>query len=503
MVAIIYRVTIVLWSVVVAACGGTMGKGQINKLESSATQGQATVTLTQPLDGATIKGIVALQAESTVPLASVTFRWDSVDFDAPDTAAPFSYTWNTAADKDGFYTLTALAVDQNGNQLLSTPITVRVVNIAPVNPPPPGPPPVGGGTMRRVPQDYPTIQAAINAAANGDSVLLSPGTYPGGFSIAGKSLTIASLYLTTGQLSYVDQTRIANGNPMITIAASAANTRVIGLSFIEGSYAISLEGYGEVLNCKFTGIGADSVSFEGAGGVVRDNEFVDPSDDAVDADGPMTLLIENNRISGAGDDGIEIRNFNYAGPLQTVTIRSNRIEDSEEDGIQLIDYSANSSRRFVIERNLILNSADAGIGVMDDGETTEDFRAASIPERIHILNNTISGNKVGVSGGDNTIMVNNIVTRSTVTGLKGVDGGSIVRHTLFFGNASNFQSSNVDAATTLNGDPLLGADFRLGLGSPAVDKGVRSFQFGGEMILNIPLGSIMGLAPDLGAMESR
>src|SRR5689334_19154376 len=32
-------------------------------------------------------------------------------------------------------------------------------------------------TVLRVPQDQPSIQAAINAAATGDTVLVSPGTY--------------------------------------------------------------------------------------------------------------------------------------------------------------------------------------------------------------------------------------------------------------------------------------------------------------------------------------
>ena len=70
-----------------------------------------------------------------------------------------------------------------------------------------------------------------------------------------------------------------------------------------------------------------------------------------------------------------------AGPHVTHTIRNNTIVGSSEDGIQIIDYSANSSRSFVIERNLIRDNADAGLGLMDNGETVEDFRAASVPER--------------------------------------------------------------------------------------------------------------------------
>lgn len=51
----------------------------------------------------------------------------------------------------------------------------------------------------RVPQDVSSIQAAINAAADGDTALVSPGVYPGGFDFAGKAVTV-----TTGARSYTD-----------------------------------------------------------------------------------------------------------------------------------------------------------------------------------------------------------------------------------------------------------------------------------------------------------
>ena len=47
-------------------------------------------------------------------------------------------------------------------------------------------------TIRAVPQSYPTIQAAIGAASNGDIVLVSPGTYSGTVSFLGKAITVAS-----------------------------------------------------------------------------------------------------------------------------------------------------------------------------------------------------------------------------------------------------------------------------------------------------------------------
>lgn len=45
-------------------------------------------------------------------------------------------------------------------------------------------------TIRRVPEDYPTIQQAVNAAENGDIVLVSNGTYYENVVIYGKSISV-------------------------------------------------------------------------------------------------------------------------------------------------------------------------------------------------------------------------------------------------------------------------------------------------------------------------
>src|SRR5918998_156873 len=87
---------------------------------------------------------------------------------------------------------------------------------SPIPPPPPPPPP--SGTIR-VPEDYATIQEAVNAAGDGDTVLVGPGTYAGGIVISGKSITLASYYHTSGDTSFIDQTIINGGSPGIYVDA--------------------------------------------------------------------------------------------------------------------------------------------------------------------------------------------------------------------------------------------------------------------------------------------
>ena len=64
------------------------------------------------------------------------------------------------------------------------------------------------GVARRVPSQYATIQAAINACSNGDTVLVSEGTYKENIRYRGKAITVASLYLTDGDTSHISKTII-------------------------------------------------------------------------------------------------------------------------------------------------------------------------------------------------------------------------------------------------------------------------------------------------------
>lgn len=57
-----------------------------------------------------------------------------------------------------------------------------------------------------VPADQPTIQTGINAAADGDTVLVTDGTYIENINYLGKAITVASHYLVDGDTSHISST---------------------------------------------------------------------------------------------------------------------------------------------------------------------------------------------------------------------------------------------------------------------------------------------------------
>ena len=72
-----------------------------------------------------------------------------------------------------------------------------------------------------VPAGQPTIQAAINAASNGDTVLVAPGTYRENINFMGKAITVTS-----------------SGGPSVTTIDGGAAGSVVTFSSNEGTNSV-------------------------------------------------------------------------------------------------------------------------------------------------------------------------------------------------------------------------------------------------------------------------
>lgn len=71
-----------------------------------------------------------------------------------------------------------------------------------------------------VPADQPGIQAGINAASNGDTVLVEPGTYFENINFRGKNIVVASLYILNGDRNIITNTIINGSQPVHPDSAS-------------------------------------------------------------------------------------------------------------------------------------------------------------------------------------------------------------------------------------------------------------------------------------------
>ena len=76
-----------------------------------------------------------------------------------------------------------------------------------------GPPDMSGelGDVLLVPTDYATIQEAIIASEDRDTILVAPGTYQENINYSGKNIVIGSYYLTYSVDYFIEQT-IIDGN---------------------------------------------------------------------------------------------------------------------------------------------------------------------------------------------------------------------------------------------------------------------------------------------------
>jgi len=102
-------------------------------------------------------------------------------------------------------------------------------------------------TIINVPYDQPTIQAAITASSNGDTVLVQPDTYYQNINFNGKNITVGSLFLTTGDTAYISQTIIngGNSNSVVKFNSGETNNAVLSGFTITNGYAY----YGAGINC--------------------------------------------------------------------------------------------------------------------------------------------------------------------------------------------------------------------------------------------------------------
>ncbi len=233
-----------------------------------------------------------------------------------------------------------------------------------------------------VPDDYPTIQQAVNAASEGDEIFVRAGSYPENV-VVDKAVTL----LGENRETIISPTQDAQG---VTILSS--NAQISGFM---------------IRNCPRTGIVIKSNSC-----LISDNSIIGTgSFGGIFLDGRSTTvegnIIFNNSIIGNNDDGI-----NFMGANRNYVI-ANKINGNQFVGIYLFTSSFN-----VVYGNEISDNWDTGI-VLDTNSNSNE-----------IINNNASKN--GKLSNPYTIMWGAGI-RMALTCYSNTIAGNLIDESLFVG----------------------------------------------------------------------
>jgi hypothetical protein len=177
-------------------------------------------------------------------------------------------------------------------------------------------------TVLNIPTDYPTIQAGIDSASVGDTVLVQPGTYVENINFNGKNIVVGSLFLTTDDTAYISQT-VIDGNQtgsVVTFATDEDSTAILcGFTVTDGNadFGGGIYCYRASPILRYLHVRANNALYEGGGISCIETsmtiENVSLLDNTADYWGAGIAIIDTTFKSASVElNGIVIRdNFSY------------------------------------------------------------------------------------------------------------------------------------------------------------------------------------------------
>ena len=316
-------------------------------------------------------------------------------------------------------------------------------------------------TTIRIPIDYPTIQAGIDAASNGATVLVSPGTYVEFIDFKGKAVTVGSLFLTTGNKSYISSTVIDGTNaattPVIRNTGNASDYTLYGLSIVNAPQtAIRIDsGSPTIKYCNFTDSGTPGIW--GAIGIYS-NATIENCEFRRNSGRYVVLADVNCSLKISFKNCIFSRNI-AAGSWEhnsVILLSSTTIENClfiENEG-NVIGIGGNSNCTSTVINTTIANNKGYGL----------DFVHWHGVYTFNLYNSIVAFNE------PQEIRLTNTLLGPTTTIYNSLIKGGISYLTI-----PQFYNFNYDNKTNIETDPLFvsieNSDYRLQADSPCIDAG--------------------------------
>ncbi len=335
-------------------------------------------------------------------------------------------------------------------------------------------------TLLNVPGTYPTIQSAINASINGDTVLVAPGTYTENIIFRGKRIVLTSEFYMTNNPATIYATvidgnspsnpdsascvLIINGEDSTTVLQGFAITRGKGTKWNDEHFAGLYREGGGILVALSSPIIKNNIIYN-------------------------NIVTDGTGVVSTGGGGVRIGD-SYVRFYDNVVMNNT----ARYGAGMVLNYTGGEYKNNVVCANYGSFQFQAGSGIWINNVN---------PRPLTIINNTIAGN-------------------SSTSGICGVYGGSFaqLRNNIIWGNTSgtntqasstlNINYSCVQGATIFPGagntnlNPLFAdSNYVLTLSSPCIDKGDSSIIYNDLADLinpsNAKYPSRGGLRNDMGA----
>lgn len=357
------------------------------------------------------------------------------------------------------------------------------------------------GTVIHVPQDQPTIQAGINAAVDGDTVLVSPGTYYENIDFHGKAITVTSANgpaqtVIDGSKAYGSTANFSSSETSVSVlnGFTIQNTSYNSVTISYSSPTIS----GNILN-GIPNTSWSSLSIQSGAPTIQGNLIAGTSQTGINSYFDTGIQIKGNLVANNSGAGIAVEYSNGVPVIGQNTVVGNR-------GSGIAYYG--SGYGVTLVQNLVTGNMNTGVVLSGGGP-------------VNMVSNTVADNnfqccngssEVGIDqvSSDVTLQNNLVVAAGTWSAFSCqnlVSAPNFANNDIFAANATPYTGPCPDLTGTsgnISADPLfvdlLSDNLHLQLGSPAIDAGTNAAS--GEPAQDFDGDSrIAGNAIDIGADE--